>query len=86
MGRKKTVEKPDYGQPREEYGMRMAEVTFEKFDGNYEVEMMKLIGMREGYLDQLKELERLYLGHAKAFTLESLVETVSALRISRFGH
>jgi hypothetical protein len=80
MGRKKVVEKPDYSQNRDEYGMRVAELTYEKFDGTLEAQMMCKIAAREVMLDQLKELERLFTGHAKAFTLAQLVQTILALR------
>jgi len=81
MGRRKVAEKPDYSQSRHEYGMRMAELTYEKFDGALEANMMRKIAARELMLERLKELERWFTGHAKAFTLEQLAQTILDLRM-----
>lgn len=78
MSKKRAVQ--HLGQTRDEYGMKMAEVTAEKFDPTYEVEMLAMCSQRESILARLRLIESQYLGKSQVFPIIELVQTLLALR------
>jgi len=58
----------------------MAQVTTEKFDGDFEVAMLARIAEREAQVENLKELERRFLGNDAKFKLSDVVKMLVDLR------
>ena len=78
--KKKVIKKTDFAQPREELGMRVMEVTAEKFDPIYEVRMLKALAEREHQLNAFATLTYKHQSHDASFSAEALLETLLLLR------